>query len=537
MNDAVEQLIADMNNIPEKAGLSQPRLVDEMKWNEAQGILDTKTWRLANAIKRHCRLLRPASLRQQVYMLMKLLKESEMLEADCIVGFVSRLLDKPEPQVRAMYANFDEFTKGEVGQAQGRPKLLTENQIAEVVAKVRSMVVAKRPMTRRDVVSFIYEQFKIKVSKQWVKRLVNDNDELCQAIAVPMERARAEVTHAQLDAFYNEFTEQTKGVHPQLVFNMDEVGFSRKVRCPSFPCIVTSEYSGMKVEAIPQESYDTTFTLVACVNLAGGWLPPLVVIPRKTLPWEFLGEYVWAQHDCYFEFNASGFANGDIIAVWYENVFLPRLEEMRATLQLGKAPAVLLCDGFRGHATEWLKGRAALDNVRLVFLPAHSSHVTQPLDQFVFANIKQAYGASRSAQSETLSDHDRTSRKVKKILMAFYRSVDPFTVRDSWDRVGIRARWKPDGGLIGIEVTREKVIGQHVEMPLVEACTESEGHRRVAVSDPLVNRHQLVLVEGGVCPLCGKTLEPPSRGNSRRVRFVVHEITPKRIRLTMGEPS
>ena len=130
-----------MNNIPEKAGLSQPRLVDEMKWNEAQGTLDTKTWRLANAIKRHCRLLRPASLRQQVYMLMKLLKESEMLEADCIVGFVSRLLDKPEPQVRAMYANFDEFTKGEVGQAQGRPKLLTENQIAEVVAKVRSMVV------------------------------------------------------------------------------------------------------------------------------------------------------------------------------------------------------------------------------------------------------------------------------------------------------------------------------------------------------------------------------------------------------------
>ena len=404
-----------------------------------------------------------------------------------------------------------------------------------MVAKVLSMVVAKRPMTKRDVVQFIYEQMKIKVSKQWVKRLVNGNGELCQAIAVPIERDRAEVTHAQLDAFYNQFTEQTRGVHQQLVFNMDEVGFSRKVRCPNFPCVVTSEYKGMKVEAIPPEGYDPTFTMVACVNLTGGWLPPLVVIPRKTLPWEFLGEYVWAQHDCYFEFKASGFANGNIIAAWYDNVFLPRLEDMRATLKLGKAPAVLLCDGFRGHATEWLKSRAALDNVRLVFLPAHSSHITQPLDRYVFANIKQAYGACRLSQLETLGD--RTSRKLKKILMAFYRSVDPFTVRASWADVGIRATWKPDGDLIGIEVTKEKVMGQHVEMPLLEACTESDGHRRVPVSDALVNRRELVLVQGGVCPLCGRRLDPPSRGISRRVRFVVHEITPKRIHLTMGEPS
>ena len=75
-------------------------------------------------------------------------------------------------------------------------------------------------------------------------------------------------------------------------------------------------------------------------------------------------------------------------------MFLPRFEGRRTALKIGKEPAVLLCDGFRDHATEWLKGRARMDNARLVFLPVQSSHMTQPLDQYVFANVKEYYGAS-----------------------------------------------------------------------------------------------------------------------------------------------
>ena len=154
----------------------------------------------------------------------------------------------------------------------------------------------------------------------------------------------------------------------------------------------------------------------------------------------------------------------------------------------------------------------------------------------VFANIKQCYGSyGCGTQSDTLCD--RTTRKMKKMLIAFYRSTDPFTVRDSWANVGIRARWKPDGELVGVEVSKEKVMDNHVAMPLPEACDGSDGHRRVPVSDALVNRHELVLVEGGVCPLCGRSLDPPPTAISRRVRFVVGDITPKRIHLFMGEPS
>lgn len=90
---------------------------------------------------------------------------------------------------------------------------------------------------------------------------------------------------------------------------------------------------------------------------------------------------------------------------------------------------------------------------------------------------------------------------------------------------------------MGVEVSKEKVMGNHVEMPLLEASTGSDGHRRVPVSDALVNRYELVLVKGGVCPLCGRRLDPPPMAISRRVRFVVGDITPKQTHLFMGEPS
>ena len=75
----------------------------------------------------------------------------------------------------------------------------------------------------------------------------------------------------------------------------------------------------------------------------------------------------------------------------------------------------------------------------------------------------------------------------------------------------------------------EKPSESHCESPILDAL--------VPVSDALVNRYELVLVEGGVCPLCGRRLDPPPMATSRRVRFVVGDITPKQIHLFMGEPS
>ena len=85
--------------------------------------------------------------------------------------------------------------------------------------------------------------------------------------------------------------EQKKSVHTELVFNMDDVGFSRN-QVPKLSLYRNKGFSDTKIESIPPEGYDATLTMVDCVNLAGGWLPPLIVITRKTLPWELLGEVV-----------------------------------------------------------------------------------------------------------------------------------------------------------------------------------------------------------------------------------------------------
>ena len=427
-------------------------------------------------------------------MMMKLFGNSTLAGLSSIWVSVGILIGQTAEYVRAMCENYEKFTNGKAKDC-GRPKKLGPDQEEMIIREIDEKYKAKTPMTKRDVMLFIHESWKLTVSKRFVTRLVDNREEITHTTAHPMEQMRAEVTKADLERFYAQLPELLIGVHPCNVVNVDEVGFSRRSSMKPLRCVVPSFASGQRVEYIPRSDVDRTFTMVAGISLDGRFLLPMLVCPVKSLPTDFMTHQIWPGTDCLLAHSGTGFVNRDTFCFWYEKVFRPHLKQNRDKLGSKDSPAVLICDGFRAHSNEELKAKAAADGVRVVFIPPHSSHLTQPLDKHAFANLKGAY--ERRSNEEDAGD--RMGRKVRKILKAFYETFTPFTIRSSWEAVGISVAWNASGDFLSISVDGTEVINGHSDL-----CESAASKRkRTPLQDHLVNREELDRVAQGLCPWCG----------------------------------
>lgn len=70
---------------------------------------------------------------------------------------------------------------------------------------------------------------------------------------------------------------------------------------------------------------------------------------------------------------------------WLHKVFLPNTGTKNNERRL------LIVDGHGSHTTDEYMWVCFQNNIQLLYLPAHSSHVLQPLDLSVFSPLKRAY--------------------------------------------------------------------------------------------------------------------------------------------------
>ena len=503
---AMKQLIAQLNEEEETdVGVLPPKAIEKLNWSAfaAQGELGA---RLLLHMKRLILELQPKSLRQQIYMICQVIDEDDKISLKSRWTVIGALFDISADNVRSMYRNYRDKPRSS---RPGRPKLLSEEQIHQLIEEVAQRAREKNPMTRREMMQYVYNQWNLEISKSTVNRLIAEREELVATVAIPMEKTRAEVTQGELEAFYRQLKENLDDVLPESVVNLDEVGFSRKSRGSPLRCIIPKELEGCKIEYIQREETDSTCTVLTAVTLAGEYLVPYLVVPVKSLPNEFLADKTWNGKDCVLDFSRSGFANGMIVSEWYAKVFQPWLKVHRFKISRPDAPVLLICDGFSGHTNEELRAKMARDNVRLMFLPPHSSHLTQALDRYIFAVMKRSYNSAVPDDGIV----DRNGRKICRILKAFYSAAtSPMTIRASWKAVGVTGIHDGDGRSLGVEVNGDKVITQHMELA---PTTGYQRRRHNIQQDYFGNRQAIQRVREGRCPHCG---EPRPRPLHRPLR-------------------
>jgi 4-hydroxybenzoate polyprenyltransferase len=124
---------------------------------------------------------------------------------------------------------------------------------------------------------------------------------------------------------------------------------------------------------------------VECISATGKSLPPLVIfrgqsVQQQWFPLDLVPYTTWQ-----FTATEKGWITDSTAVEWLEKVFIP------GTQPATPGPRLLVVDGHGSHETTEFMWLCFQHNIRLLFLPPHTSHVLQPLDLAVFSSLKAAY--------------------------------------------------------------------------------------------------------------------------------------------------
>ena len=315
----------------------------------------------------------------------------------------------------------------------GRPKILTEEDAQFLHNILHEMLTQKKYPTLRDLRQLLIENCQKVVSTDTIKNFIDQSADYKLIKGEPMDEKRVNVDQGVIDSYFVNLKNAVDGVPVSLVFNIDEAGEDDYVDTHSFKVIVPASHEG-NVISIPVRRETKRATLVNCICADGTRLKPLMIIPRKTVDSHILKRI--NANNVFIKFQEKGFANTQLIQFWFNEIFFPiveqRLQEEQARSgYTGKA--VLILDGFACHK----KALEAFDleekRVEVIYLPPHSSHLTQPLDLVIFAAQKKLTTTGRHLNISLSTQAD----SLRRILNGIEISCTTENIVSAFEAAGI----------------------------------------------------------------------------------------------------
>jgi hypothetical protein len=125
-------------------------------------------------------------------------------------------------------------------------------------------------------------------------------------------------------------------------------------------------------------------TAIELVSVTGWRLPTYIIFKAKELQDAWFNNLPegWRLNK-----SQNGWTNDEIGIKWLKNQFIPETEKR----QKG-AYRLLVLNSHRSHLTPQFDEICAQNNIILICMPAHSSHLLQPLNVSIFASLKRGYG-------------------------------------------------------------------------------------------------------------------------------------------------
>ena len=302
-------------------------------------------------------------------------------------------------------------------QANGRPTKLTEEMEEELLLYIQLRAEARKPCTNQDIRNFILEQFSIDIVPSWINNFIKrHNTKLAHSTAFPQEKGRFSLPRQLALKHISNLKKYVDGLPTELVFNLDEVGHQpwadkkfKKVIVPMYMKDNRIEYSIDRSEK--------RVSMIITISMAGDSLMPLIVTHRKTLDEEVKRSGMRIGEDFMLEYQESAFVTKEIFSKYISSVFIPYVQKVRENPLYTDKSAALLCDNCSAHFDEKMIKLLSQNNIRLITLPPHSSHLFQPLDLVIFGVFKSEMKFVRSKYKPG-TQLDRISRLLKAIERA-----------------------------------------------------------------------------------------------------------------------
>lgn len=315
------------------------------------------------------------------------------------------------------------------------------------------------------------------VGVNWVSRFIKRHPEIHTKLGVKIDAQRLKNTTPEaLEAWFERFRgiKAAHQVEDADTWNMDETGTALGV-CMN-QTVVGSSSTTKSYKKSPENR--EWVSSIETVSAAGSRTRALVIFKGQSL------QTTWFKPDqipdMLYTTSENGWTSNDIGLRWLHEIFLPETER-------NGNPRILLLDGHGSHGTREFMWDCYKNNVHLVYLIPHSSHVLQPLDLSCFSPIKSRYRA-QIADLARFED----SAPVKKIRFVEYYSkardegLTSHNIRAGWSAAGI-SPWNPRKVIRSSQLAANNQINQQPP--------QTPQKRRLSVSEEVLttpqNRHEL----------------------------------------------
>ena len=220
------------------------------------------------------------------------------------------------------------------------------------------------------------------LSLQWFRSFMDrwPDIKLQRPRALSLSRAKSASKEA-VDLYFNELEyildKYDLKNKPQCIYNIDEKGISPE---HSPPKVVGD--AQLKSSVITSEK-DKTTTIIAAGNAMGTQIPPFLVFAGQRFRQELLQGCVPGTSG---DVSPSGWSNSDIFKTYLQTHFLNYVQGLTKD-----QPILVIFDGHKSHVSISVIDWAKANNIILLVLPAHTSHLLQPLDVGCFGPLNKIY--------------------------------------------------------------------------------------------------------------------------------------------------
>lgn len=228
---------------------------------------------------------------------------------------------------------------------------------------------------------------------RWIDRFLRRHNAVKTKKSALLESSRTKgSTREAYQAFYRrlEFHIRDKNIIPANIANVDEHGMQEMETTAG-----TVIGSSLTRRAYTTSSDTTTWvTVIECGTAEGVRLSPTIVFTGASLQGQWFPPKAELEVDFLdwkFDYSLTGWSNSQIVLKWLKEVYLPQTQPQ------GDEWRLLILDEHSSHTTGDFMATAWLNKVQLVYLPAHTSHKTQPLDRSVFSALKSYFRQATKA--------------------------------------------------------------------------------------------------------------------------------------------
>ena len=324
----------------------------------------------------------------------------------------------------------------------GRPTVLTHAEEREIVYSCQVLQEMGFGMTRDMVGSIVVDYlstvgrdnpFNGQPGYKWWKGFLQRFPQLVDRKPQHLPKHRAIAgTEATVQGFLAKVSDLLQSLNlthlhdlNERLWNCDESGV-----CTSVASTTVLARRGAKwVHETTGGSGREVTTIHLAGSASGRRLPPFVVYKGKHLysTWTNGGPA-----GARYSVSESGWMEKENFLSWFEKLFLPSVKA-----QLDSGPVVLIFDGHHSHISIKLLELARANNVHLVCLPAHTSHILQPLDVGVFGPMKATW-------KRVLKEY-KTSTRAANVTKEVFPSLLKQLLESSFCPEHIRAGFRGSG--------------------------------------------------------------------------------------------